>query len=81
MHMNEEAGWRFISSLLLLMQSDYRMPHIVTRECRDLGHIMLLCYIRTVLAGIKEIFPNDAEKWQQYTELKRIVLREVKEKT
>lgn len=39
--MNEEAGWRFISSLLLLMQSDYRMPHIVTRECRDLGHIML----------------------------------------
>ena len=33
------------------------------------------------LAGIKEIFPNDAEKWQQYTELKRIVLREVKEKT
>lgn len=41
----------------------------------------ILCYIRTVLAGIKEIFPNDAEKWQQYTELKRIVLREVKEKT
>ncbi len=41
----------------------------------------ILYYIRTVLAGIKEIFPNDAEKWQQYTELKRIVLREVKEKT
>lgn len=41
----------------------------------------ILHYVRTVLAGIKEIFPNDAEKWQQYTELKSIVLREVKEKT
>ena len=41
---------------------------------------MILHYVRTVLVGIKEIFPNDAEKWQQYTELKSIVLGEIKEK-
>ena len=57
MHMNEEAGWRFISSLLLLMQSDYRMPHIVTRECRDLGHIML--YWQQFKELVRKIFKND----------------------
>ena len=41
---------------------------------------MILHYVRTVLVGVKEIFPNDAEKWQQYTELKSIVLGEMKEK-
>lgn len=57
-------------------QSTFLMTNAYDDSKAQEKAIMILHYVRTVLIGINEIFPYEAEKWQQYTALKSIVLGE-----